>query len=186
VKDARHLRKDKDYRILQGLIRKTAKSFFKLWTEARTGGWRRWGRGLRRRRPGGRGARVRRGKWGGDRGEHVGLLTLDGGGQRDGWRRTGMAAGSGSHGRRRSGGSPATENGAACSARHEETSGGIGLLWEAAVAMNRWWRWRTGRRRAAWLGLVAAQGRPELGHAGARARGLNRGADGASVSGTDA
>jgi hypothetical protein len=46
VKDARHLRKDKDYRILQGLIRKTAKSFFKLWTEARTGGWRCWGAGV--------------------------------------------------------------------------------------------------------------------------------------------
>jgi hypothetical protein len=45
VKDARHIRKDKDYRILQGLIRKTAKSFFKLWTEARTGGRRRWGGG---------------------------------------------------------------------------------------------------------------------------------------------
>jgi hypothetical protein len=44
VKDARHIRKDKDYKILQGLIRKTAKSFFKLWTGAYggAGGFPRW------------------------------------------------------------------------------------------------------------------------------------------------
>jgi hypothetical protein len=103
----------------------------------------------------------------------VGLLTLDGGGRRDGRRWIGMAAGSGSREQRRSGGPPATENGVACSAQHEETSSGVGLLREAAVATNRR-RQRTGRRRAARLGPAAAQGRPGLGHAGARARGLNR------------
>jgi hypothetical protein len=40
---------------------------------------------------------------------------------------------------------------------------------------NRRWRRHTGRRRAAQLGPAVALGRPELGHAGARARGLNRG-----------
>jgi hypothetical protein len=64
----------------------------------------------------------------------VGLLTLDGGRWRDGRQRTGMAAGSGSRGRRRFGGPLATENGTTSSARHEETSGGVGLLREAAVA----------------------------------------------------
>jgi hypothetical protein len=109
------------------------------------------------------GAWVRRGKRRGDRGEHMGLLTLDGGRRRDGRRRTGMAVGSGSHGRRRSGGPPTTENGAVCSARHEETSGGVGLLREVAVATNRRRR-RTGRRRRAGAGQGAGQRR--LGHAG--------------------
>jgi hypothetical protein len=58
------------------------------------------------------------------------------------------------------------------------TSGGVGSLQEVAVATNRRRR-RTGRRwwRTTQLGPVMAQSRIGLGHAGARARGLNKGAD---------
>jgi hypothetical protein len=130
----------------------------------------------RRRRPGGRGARVRRGKQRGAEGDLDGAFTLDREGQRDGWWQTFMAAGSGSMHGRRSGAPQTTGGGSLEQSRHGEAPEDVGTLrWLAKPAnrlrrrAGRWGvaqRWRgTGRCRA------AAEG------AGARARGLNRGAD---------
>jgi hypothetical protein len=86
--------------------------------------------GWRRRCPGGRGARVRRGKRRGDQGEHMGLLTLDGEGRREGRWRTAMVAGSGGHGRRRSNASQAMGRGGGCATRHCGARDGRGItLW---------------------------------------------------------
>jgi hypothetical protein len=83
------------------------------------------------------GARVRRGKRRGDQGDHVGLLTLDEGGRRDGRRRTTMAVGSGSCGRRRSGEPLAVGRGWEGSARHGEAPGGVDFTRRTAAATNR-------------------------------------------------
>jgi hypothetical protein len=107
--------------------------------------------------------------------------------RRDGRRRTGMAAGSGSHGRRHSGGSPAMRNGASCSARHEETPwwhrfalGDGGCDESAAAAL-----WTAARGSACSGGGASRAMRSRLGFAGSSVRGFI-GARAAAVQGAHA
>jgi hypothetical protein len=152
-----------DYKGLQGVMCKTAASSSTS-IHGRQGASVGLGGRRRPRRPG---ARVRRGKRRGDRGEHVGLLTLVADGREEGRRWRVAAAGGGCKRRRRFGGQLATENGGMGSSRQEDARGVARLSGRSTEAPY----FEEGRRRCWWPAVTrAGGGAGGGGKAGARAR----------------
>jgi hypothetical protein len=154
-------------------MRKT--TFSCLWPQANRGRRRRGGGGWRRRRPGRRGDQVSGRKRRGVEGKLEEAVTLDRGGRGDSRRRAFMAAGSGTHVRRRSGELPAAGRGGVGPAQRGQARGGVGRL------RGRRWRWI--RRRRHWPARLGGGGgatqevrRAGVGHRGRLGRRFYRGA----------